>query len=54
MIPIVMLTDSQCRFKVILKASNTPEKRLVIHIRAARDTYKKSTISDVGLIRSTL
>lgn len=36
---------------MILKASVTTEKRLVIEVRAASETNQKDEIRDVGLIR---
>lgn len=52
-IPITMLTDSQSLFNVIVKASSTTERRLMIDIRATREAYMRGEISDVGWILST-
>lgn len=51
-IPMTMLTDSESLFRVIIKASVTTEKRLMIDVRAAREAYQRGDISNVGWIRS--
>lgn len=49
---ITMLTDSESLFKVIIKASTTTERRLMIDIRATREAYVREEINDVGWISS--
>ena len=51
-IPRTMFTDSESLFKVIVKSTTTTEKRLMIDIKAAREEYDASEISDVGWVSS--
>ncbi|CDF33317.1 unnamed protein product [Chondrus crispus] len=51
-IPLQMRTDSKQMFDVIMKASHTSERRLMIDIAAAREAYNENEISNVGLVRS--
>ena len=47
-----MLTDSKSLFEVITKSSTTTERRLMIDIKAVREAYGSTLISDVGFVRS--
>ena len=47
-----MRTDSLQMFDVVTKASSTTERRLMIDIAAARESYNREEISNVGLIMS--
>ena len=51
-IPVQLLTDSKCLFDVISKGIRTSEKRIMIDITAARNAFKSTVISDIGLVRS--
>lgn len=51
-IPLHMMTDSLQLFDVITKGSATTEKRLMIDVAAARESYNKYEISNVGLVAS--
>lgn len=51
-LPLAMLTDSESLFKSIVKSTTTTEKRLMIDLEAARQSYGTQKISDVGWIRS--
>lgn len=51
-IPLHILTDSLQMFDVITKASSTTERRLMIYIEAARESYNREEISNVGLVLS--
>lgn len=50
-ISLTILTDSESFFKVIIKATITTEKRLMVYVRDAREAYQRSGISDVGWVR---
>lgn len=52
LLELTMLTDSLSPFKVLLKASTTTEKGLMIDIRAAREAYEKFEVRNVGCVRS--
>lgn len=45
-----MFTDSKQLFDVITRASHTTEKRLMVEITAARESYNRYEISTVGLV----
>ena len=51
-VPLDMLTDSKSLFDVITKNSSTTEKRLMIDIASARESYGRLEISNIGLVRS--
>ncbi len=51
-IPIQMCTDSKSLFDVIVRASMTSERRLMIDISATREAYERNEIADIGLIAS--
>lgn len=51
-LPLTMLTGSDNLFRIITKASAKTERRSMIGIRAARETYHRGEISDIGWIRS--
>lgn len=51
-LPLAMRTDSESLFKTIVKSTTTTDKRLMIDIQAARESYGKQEISDIGWIRS--
>lgn len=52
LIPMTILTDSDSLFRVTTKASVTTEKRFLIYVRAARETYQRGDITYVGWVRS--
>ena len=45
-----MYTDSKQLFDVITRAAHTTEKRFMVEIMAARETYNRYEISNVGLV----
>lgn len=45
---LIMLTDSESLFKVIVKSSTTTEKRLMVDIQAAWEALENNEISDFG------
>lgn len=47
-----MFTDSKTFFDVITKNTTTTEKRLMIEIKAVRESYERMELSDVPWIRS--
>lgn len=51
-VPLQLLTDSKCLFDVISKGSRTSEKRLMLDIAVAREQFRVSDVSDIGLVRS--
>ena len=51
-IPLLMLTDSQALFDVLTRAKYTSEKRLMIDIEAARQSYSNKEIDSIALIES--
>lgn len=51
-IPISMMTDSLSLFDVITKSTITTERRLMIDIKAAKESYQKNEIQDIAYIRS--
>ena len=51
-IPVQMFTDSKSLFDVIVRASTTSERRLMIDISATRQAYERHEIADIGLISS--
>ena len=51
-IPIQMFTDSKSLFDVIVRASMSSERRLMIDISATREAYERNEIADIGLIGS--
>lgn len=51
-IPLSLFTDSKQLFDVVTKASHPTEKRLMVDVAAARQTYNRYDISNVGLIAS--
>lgn len=53
-IPLKLFTDHKHMFDVITRASHTPEKRLMIKVAAARETYRNFEISYVGLVAGTV
>jgi hypothetical protein len=50
-VPLSLLTDSKSLFDIITKSSSTLEKRLMIDVAAARESYANEELSDIGLIR---
>jgi hypothetical protein len=50
-VPLSILTDSKSLFDIITKSSSTLEKLLMIDIAAARESYAKEELSDIGRIR---
>ena len=50
LIPLHMFTDSKQMFDVITSARHTTEKRLMIDITAARQSYERFEIHNVGLV----
>lgn len=51
-IPLTMLTDSDSLFKIIVKSTETIEKRMIVDVRAAREAYVTGAISHVRWIRT--
>ena len=51
-ISLQIFTDSKSLFDVIIQASKTSERRLMIDISATREAYEKQEIADIGLIES--
>lgn len=51
-LPLTLLKDSDSLIKVIVNASRTTERRLMINVRAAREFYHLGEINIVGWIRS--
>ncbi len=51
-VPIQMFTDCKSLFDVIVKASRTAERRLIIDIAACREAYERHEIADIGFLRS--
>lgn len=51
-IPLLMYTDSDSVFKVIVKNSMTTERQLMIDLEATRQAYGRRGISDIGWVRS--
>jgi hypothetical protein len=49
---IVILTDSLSLFDVSTKATATTEKRLMIDLAAAKESYKKKEIETIGFVRT--
>lgn len=49
-IPIFMFTDSKQLFDALTKGKRTTEKRLMIDILSARQSYKRFEISAIGLV----
>lgn len=47
-----LYTDSKCLFDVITKNTTTVEKRLIIDLQSARESYEKMEISDIAKIPS--
>lgn len=50
---IYMFTDSKQLFDAMIKGKRTQEKRLMVDITAARQSYKRFEIHRVGLVRGT-
>jgi hypothetical protein len=51
-IPIVILTDRLSLFDGLIKATATSEKRLMIDLAAAKESYKKREIETLGFVRT--
>ena len=51
-VPLMMLTDSEALFRVVVRSSTTTEKRMMIDLQAAREAYCAQEIDDIGWIRS--
>lgn len=51
-IPLLMYTDSESVFKVIIKNSMTTERRLMIDLEATRQAYGSGDFSDIGWVHS--
>jgi hypothetical protein len=51
-IPIVILTDSLSLFDVLTKATAASEKRLMIDLAAAKESYKNREIETIGFVRT--
>ena len=51
-IPLLLYTDSDSLFKVIVKNSTTTERRLMIDLQATREAYGNHEISDIGWVKS--
>jgi hypothetical protein len=47
-----MLTDSKALFDVLTRTRYTTERRLMVDIAAARESYRERILSNIGLIRS--
>jgi hypothetical protein len=50
-VPLSLLTDSKSLFDIITNSSSTLEKRLIIDVAAARESYANEELTDIGLIR---
>lgn len=46
-VQITILTDSESMFRLLLKSSTTPEKILIINIRATREAYENGYITNI-------
>jgi len=51
-VPLIMMTDSEILFSIIVRNRQTSEKRLMIDIRAIREAYAERVISNIALIAS--
>jgi hypothetical protein len=51
-IPMLILTDSEPLFNIITRERFTTEKRLMIDLAAARESYRRKEIANIGLIAS--
>ena len=51
-IPLVLITDSLSLFDVISKSTITAEKRLMIDLKATKESYKNREIEIIGFIRT--
>lgn len=51
-LPLRLLTDNKSLFDSISKGSRTSEKRLMLDTAAAREGYRISAVSDIGLVPS--
>jgi hypothetical protein len=53
-LPLSFLTDSKSLFDIITKSSSTLEKRVMIDVAVARESYAKEELSDIALLRGEL
>jgi hypothetical protein len=51
-VPLIMFTDSQALFNVLIRNKTTTERRLMVDVAAARQSYHSMIISNNGLIKS--
>ena len=51
-VPMMMITDSQALFRVVVRSSTTTERRMMIDLRAAREAYCAQEIDDIGWVES--
>ena len=51
-LPMHLLTDSKSLFDIISKGSRTNEKRIMVDIYSARQSYQAREISNIGFVRS--
>lgn len=51
-IPMKILTDSEPLFNIITRERITTEKRLMLDLAAARESYRRREIDNIGLISS--
>lgn len=49
---LTLLTESESVLKVVVNASKTTEKSLMIDMRASREAYHREEIRNFGWIRS--
>lgn len=51
-LPLTILADSECLFRLLVVPSTTTNKKLLFDIRAVRESYGRREISDFRWIRS--
>ena len=49
---LLLYSDSDSLFKVIVKNSTTTKRRLTIDLQAAQEAYEKCRISNIGCVKS--
>lgn len=51
-VPLEMLTDSRQLFDAVCNSTRTKERRLMIDLAAAKESFWRKEITDLGFIRS--